>query len=496
MIALYLDHRYGQIEDYMKKPIDAQQKVFHELLSQGKLTEYGKNNRFQQIHSKDDYSRFVPITDYEDIRQHIHDMMNGKSSVLWPGKINWFAKSSGTTSDKSKFIPVSKDNLHECHIKASWDVVTLLYHSKPQSRIFSEKNLIMGGTVETYTPNPDVKFGDISGVMLDNMPIVGRPFYTPDFETALLADWNEKLERMVKTCSKENVVMFGGVPTWLIVLFNKILEYTGKSNILEVWPDLQAYVHGGVGFSPYREQFKKFIPSDDFSYMEVYNASEGYFGIQDDLENEGMLLLLDNGVYYEFIPMSVWGTDNMYAVPLEGVDTEQDYAIVVTTNSGLWRYQPGDTVRFTSTYPYRIKITGRTKHFINVFGEELMVSNTDKALANTAKKHQVQINDYTVAPIFMKGNNQGGHEWLIEFDTLPANILDFEKDLDNELKSLNSDYEAKRYNDIALVNLIIKVAPKGTFLKWMQINGKLGAQNKIPRLSNSRKYLEEMIKLC
>lgn len=495
IISLYLERRYRQMEYFMEHPLSVQNQVLHELLAKGKRTKYGERYQFSSITSSDDYSKKVPLVDYEDIRGEVKSMMDGEASVLWPGVIKWYSKSSGTTSDKSKFIPVSDENLKNAHIKSSWDVVATLYKIRPESKIFAEKNLVMGGSLGTYEGNPATRYGDISAVMLENMPVVGRPFYTPDIETALLSDWNEKLERMVERCSSENVVMFGGVPTWVIVLFNKILEYTGKNNMLEVWPDLQAYMHGGVGFGPYREQFKKYIPSDQFTYLEVYNASEGYFGVQNDLATDDMLLLLDNGVYYEFIPMSVWGTDKQYAVPLEGVEIGENYAIVISTNSGLWRYQPGDTVTFTSTYPYKIKITGRTKHFINVFGEELMVGNTDAALSKVCNAFDVETLEYTAAPIFMEGDKKGGHEWVIEFNKLPKDINQFKHELDKAIQQENSDYEAKRTDNLALEELTLHVAPKGTFVKWMESRGKSGGQHKVPRLSNTRQYIDEILKL-
>ena len=478
----------------MLNPIETQERLFRELISSGLETQYGRKHGFDRVKSQSDFSSKIMLTDYEDLKPYIDRMMHGEKSVLWPGQISWFSKSSGTTSDKSKFIPVSNENLKNGHIKGSWDVVTLLYHNKPGSKIFAEKNLVMGGALSKFEPFPETTFGDISAVMLQNMPAIGRPFYTPDFETALMHNWDEKIEKMVKICSKENVTMFGGVPTWTIVLFRKILEATGKSNILEVWPTVQTYVHGGVAFTPYKEQFKKFLPTDDFNYVEVYNASEGYFAIQNDLNSDDLLLLLDNGNYYEFIPMEVYGTDRAYAIPLSEVKTGINYALVISTTAGLWRYQPGDTVIFTSTNPYKIKITGRTKHFINVFGEELMVSNTDKALALTCSAFEAQVADYTVAPVFIEGEDgKGGHEWAIEFVKAPADSEKFEKALDQNLQQINSDYEAKRYKDMALVQLKLNILPQGSFNKWMKSRGKVGGQNKVPRLSNERKHLEEIL---
>jgi len=496
MVSLYLDRRYHQIEYFMNHPHEVQERVFGGLLSQGKLTEYGERNHFKEIKNQVDFANRVPLTTYEDLKEDISRMMHGEKSVLWPGQIKWFSKSSGTTNDKSKFIPVSSTNLRFNHIKGSWDVVTLLYHNDPNSQVFAEKNLVMGGSVSPFDPYPTTRFGDISGIMVENMPAVGRPFYTPDFETALLQNWDEKIERMVRICSEENVTMFGGVPTWTIVLFRKILEYTGKRNILEVWPEVQTYVHGGVAFGPYKEQFKQFLPTDDFNYIEVYNASEGYFAIQNDLSDEGMLLLLDNGIYYEFISMADFGSDREHAVPLAGVKLGVNYAMVITTNSGLWRYLPGDTIEFVSLDPYRIKITGRTKHFINVFGEEVMVSNTDTALTKTCQEFNVQVVEYTVGPVFMEGEDgKGGHEWAIEFIKPPEDHENFAKRLDENIQKVNSDYEAKRYKDMALVSLKLNVLESGTFQKWLESKGKWGGQNKVPRLSNDRLYLQQLLNI-
>ena len=494
IISVYLDGRYRQIENFMENPHEVQARLLRQLISEGVSTEYGVRNGLERVSNEEQFAKSLPLTDYDDLKPYIERMMMGERSVLWPGQVKWYSKSSGTTSDKSKFIPVSQVNLRHGHIKSSWDVVTLLYHNRPNSQIFAHKNLVMGGSVSRHTPFPETRYGDISAVMLENMPAIGRPFYTPDFETAVLPNWDEKIERMVKQCTKENVTMFGGVPTWTIVLFRKILEATGKSNIQEVWPEVQTYVHGGVAFDPYREQFKKFLPFDDMNYVEVYNASEGYFAIQDDAMTNDMLLLLDNGSYYEFIPMDVWGTDKQEAIPLSAVEIGVKYALVVSTTSGLWRYQPGDTVCFTSTFPYKIKITGRTKHFINVFGEELMVSNSDKAVAMTCKELHASIADYTVAPIYIEGDaGKGGHEWVIEFEISPDNVQRFQTLLDLNLQKVNSDYEAKRYKNMALTELKLHIVPKDTFYKWMRSRGKVGGQNKVPRLSNSREYLEDIL---
>ena len=476
----------------MQHPVEVQARVLKELLQHGRHCEYGKKHQFGEIKSWEDYAK-LPLIDYEDIKGDIHRMMHGAKSVLWPGEVSWYAKSSGTTNDKSKFIPVPKVNLRNCHVKASWDSVSIIYHNNPDARIFADKSLIMGGSITNLPAHPNTKFGDVSAIMLHNMPSVGRPFYTPDFETAILPNFDEKIEKMVKMCSKENVTMIGGVPTWTIVLFRKILEYTGKNNILEIWPNLKVYSHGGVSFEPYRKQFKEFLPSDDIIYMEFFNASEGWFGSQLYPDDDGMLLLLDNNIYYEFIPSSDWNAEHPKVIPLEAVEKNINYAVIISTNAGLWRYKLGDTVRFTSTDPYKIKITGRTEQYINAFGEEVMVANTDKALSEVCRNTNAEVSEYMVAPIYFNGNQKGGHEWIIEFEKDPQGpIENFTKHLDKTLQKLNSDYEAKRYKNMALEELTLKAVPKGTFYSWMKSKGKIGGQNKVPRLANHRKYIDDI----
>ncbi len=494
LISVYLELRYRQIQNFMDNPHEIQRALFNQIIAAGTDTEYGKQYSFDKLKNAEDFASKVPITDYEDLKPYIERMMMGEKSILWPGQVKWFSKSSGTTSSKSKFIPVSQINLKHGHVKSSWDVVTLLYHNRPESMVFAQKNLVMGGSLSAFEKHKETIYGDISAIMLENMPSVGRPFYTPDFKTAIMPNWDEKIERMVEICSKEQVTMFGGVPTWTIVLFRKILEATGKKNIKEVWPDVQTYVHGGVSFEPYRSQFEEFLPFEEMNYVEVYNASEGYFAIQDNSDTNDLLLLLDNGSYYEFIPMSVWGTEDQKAIPLSEVKIGVVYAIVISTTSGLWRYQPGDTVEFTSTSPYKLKIKGRTKHYINVFGEEIMVCNTDKALSLTCRELHCSIVDYTVGPIFIEGKDKkGAHEWAIEFEITPDSLENFANLLDSNLQKVNSDYEAKRYKSMALDQLKVNLLPRGSFLSWLRTKGKVGGQNKIPRLSNNRIFLEQIL---
>lgn len=492
----YYTYRFRRMQQFMENPEETQRRWFERLLRAAQGTEWGRKYGYADLRSPEAFAREVPLQDYESLKPWIEKMMMGQKDVLWPGAVKWFSKSSGTTSDKSKYIPVSDENLEKCHLRGSWDTMTFLYHDLPEARVFELKSLIMGGSLQSYSPHPDTQRGDISAIMIQNMPSVARPFFTPDFETALMEDFEEKIKRMTEIVSAEkDLVSIGGVPTWTVVLFRHVLEHTGKSNLLEVWPQLQAYVHGGVAFTPYRDQFREFIPSEDFIYKEVYNASEGYFASQLGRETDDMVLLLENGIYYEFIPPDQWDQENPKAIPLWEVEKGKNYALVISTNAGLWRYQIGDTVTFTSTAPYKIKITGRTQQFVNAFGEEVMVSNTDQALALTCGETGSKVADYTVAPIYFSDEGKGGHEWIVEFEEAPEDIERFTELLDHHLQRLNSDYEAKRYHSMAMQRLTLHHAGPGTFLRWMKSRGKLGGQNKVPRLANHRRFVEELLRM-
>ncbi len=492
----YYRQRMPHIRRFMKHPVKVQREVFKQLILNSRHTEWGKAYGYRSIRNASQYADRVPVQDYESLKPYIRRMMYGEKDVLWSGQVRWFSKSSGTTNDKSKFIPVSNQNLKKCHIKGTWDTMTLYYDQVPEARQFECKSLVMGGSFQNFAPYPKTRFGDISAIMTHHIPIVGRPFFTPDRETALTSNFEEKIERIVQMVSRDkNVVSIGGVPTWTIVLFRKILEQTGKKHMLEVWPDFQLYVHGGVSFLPYRKQFSEFLPSEKVNYIESYNASEGYFAAQNDLQSNDMLLLLDNGIYYEFLPMSEWNKEYPKAVPLEEVEIGKNYAIVISTNGGLWRYTPGDTITFTSVSPFKIRVTGRTKQFVNAFGEEVMVENTDKALAETCRQLDVVVNEYTVAPIYFQRQGKGGHEWLIEFEKMPHNLEVFNTLLDINLQKVNSDYEAKRFKSMALERLQLRSLPHGTFHKWLKSKGKYGGQHKVPRLANDRKYVDEILNL-
>ena len=488
IVKQYLKFRYRRIHRMREAPYRAQGQWLTKLTQMAKNTDYGKRYGFASIRSYEEFARQVPIVDYEEIKPEIRKMMMGEKDILWPGYVKWYSKSSGTTSDKSKYIPVPSQNLRQCHIQGSWDSMSVLYHHRPDAQSFAKKSLIMGGSVSRFDPYPKTRTGDVSAVMLYNMPVLGRPFYTPDFETALLDDWEEKIERMTNITKEEDVVMIGGVPTWTVVLINRILEKTGKDHMLEVWPNAMAYLHGGVGFDPYKEQFKKYFPDPNFVYQEIYNASEGFIGIQDDHAINSLLLLTDNAMFFEFEDMH-----SGEVVPLEGVKTGVNYSLIMSTNSGLWRYRIGDTVMFDSILPHRFKITGRTQQYINVFGEEVMIANTDKALAQTCRELGAKAEEYTVAPIFLDDQDKGGHEWVVEFEEMPSNLKEFAARLDKNLQKLNSDYEAKRSYDLALEQLQLTTVAPGTFHNWMRSRGKYGGQNKVPRLSNTRKYIDQLL---
>lgn len=490
-----LKSRMPHIRYFAEHPHEVQAQLLSGLLHKAASTEWGKRFDFASIKKSGTFAERLPIVEYEDIKLDIQRMMHGEKDVLWPGQVKWYSKSSGTTNDKSKFIPVTPENLRSCHIKGPWDAATLLYHNRPDMDIYKGKSLILAGSHKTLEGYPETHYGDVSAIMLQHMPIVGRPFYAPDFKTALTENTEEKLLIVARKLIHEDIRVIGGVPTWLVVLFRFMMDITGKKNMLEIWPNLRAYMHGGVSFEPYREQFHRLIPNDNFAYMEAYNASEGFFAVQSDLREPGLLLLLQNGIYYEFLPIEEWEKENPIAVPLSQVETGRHYAPIISTNAGLWRYMPGDVVEFTSLAPYKIHITGRTRQFVNAFGEEVMVSNTDKALAMTCREMDVIVSEYTVAPVYFKQNGTGGHEWIVEFDKAPEDIEAFNNLLDTTLQKINSDYEAKRFKGLAMQRLKLRIVPRGTFLRWLKSKGKFGGQHKVPRLSNDRRYVEEILRL-
>lgn len=486
-----LKKRIHQMELFLKYPNEVQEELLFNLLRSAEGTVLGRKYEFSTIRSYKTFSERIPVSTYEELEPLIELTRKGEQNVFWGTPIKWFAKSSGTTNAKSKFIPVSNEALEDCHYKASKDLLCLYLNNNEESELFTGKSLRLGGSKQLYEDN-NTFFGDLSAILIDNMPFWAEFSSTPSNKVSLMSEWETKIQAIINETRNENVTSFAGVPSWMLVLLNKMLEVTGRENLLEIWPNLEVYFHGGVSFEPYREQYRKIIPKPDFKYYEIYNASEGFFAIQDLNNSSDLLLMLDYGIFYEFIPMDTFGTLNQRVIRLAEVELNKNYAVVITTNSGLWRYLIGDTVRFTSLSPYRIRVTGRTKHHINVFGEELMVENTDMALAKTCQLLNCEVIDYTVAPVFMQGKEKGAHEWMVEFRKHPANIEEFSKLLDQSLQEVNSDYEAKRYNNMTLNPLVLNVARANLFYDWLKEQDKLGGQHKIPRLSNQREYLEQL----
>ena len=480
---------------FKKYPAEVQQDTFQKLINRAEATDWGSKYHYKSISTIREFQSAVPIQTYEEVKPYVDRLREGENNLLWPGEIKWFAKSSGTTNDKSKFIPVSGESLKDCHFKGGKDALAIYCQNNPDTRIFSGKGLTLGGSHKIDNYNSQSYYGDLSAILIENLPFWTEFIRTPSQEVALLEKFEEKLKHIAGETIGENVTSIAGVPSWNLVMLKYIVEQTGKKNILEVWPGLELFIHGGVSFSPYREQFKKLIPSEKMHYLETYNASEGFFAIQDDPASTDMLLMLDYGIFFEFIPLDEYDKPSAEAISISEVEKDKNYALVISTNSGLWRYMIGDTVRFTSLFPHKIVISGRTKHFINVFGEEVIVDNADKALRVACDKTGAEITDYTAAPVFMSDEHQGAHEWIIEFANPPADLDYFTTLLDHALMSINSDYEAKRYRNYTLDKPIIHAAKPGSFYHWLQEKGKLGGQNKVPRLFNERKYLEELLEI-
>ncbi len=484
--------RLSQIDLFKKYPVETQQESLFHLIAKAQTTEWGKKYNYASISSIKEYQSRIPIQAYEEIIPYVERLRKGESNLLWPGEIKWFAKSSGTTSTKSKFIPMSREALEDCHYRAAKDILAIYTMNKPDTGIFSGKCLTLGGSHKINQFSNDSLYGDLSAILIENAPFWVEVIRTPKQKIALLEDFEEKLEMITKTSVNENVTNISGVPSWYLVLIKQILAYTGKSNLLDVWPNLEVFFHGGISFNPYREQYQKLIEGSQMNYMETYNASEGFFGIQDDPTKGDMLLMLDYGIFYEFVPADQICTDSPKAYTIGEVEKGISYAIIISTNGGLWRYMMGDTIIFTSLDPHRFIISGRTKQFINVFGEEVIMDNADKAIVSACKATNAVVSEYTAGPVFMDTSKKGSHEWLIEFEIEPSDVNLFIDNLDETLKSVNSDYEAKRYKDLNLEKPVVRVVPRGTFNKWLKIKNKLGGQNKVPRLSNSREHIEDL----
>jgi len=491
----FLKKRIHQMELFIKYPIEVQKELLDTLIKNAGETEVGKLYEFNSIKNYKTYKNRVPVVDYDKIEKLINRSRKGEQNIFWPTQIKWFAKSSGTTNSKSKFIPVSNESLEDCHYKAGKDMLSIYFNNNEDSQLLSGKSLRLGGSRELYNDN-NTYFGDLSAIIIDNLPFWAELSSTPSHKVSLMSEWESKMKAIIKESIPENVTSLAGVPSWMLVLLNNLIKKTKKNNILEIWPNLEVYFHGGINFNPYKSEYKKLFPDENFKYYEIYNASEGFFGIQDQNNSDELLLMLDYGIFYEFIPLNSQNEyDEKNIISLEEIELSVNYAIVISTNAGLWRYKIGDTIQFTCKNPFRIKITGRIKHHINAFGEELIIDNAEKALSKVLNKTNSEIVDYTAAPIFMKNKNEGAHEWIIEFKKNPKNIEEFSFLLDKELKNQNSDYEAKRYKNLTLNFPKINIAKKGLFYNWLKKKNKLGGQHKIPRLSNDRNFIDELKKM-
>lgn len=495
IVGQFFKPRQYALEKHYTQPEALQEAVLRHLLERGSNTEYGRNHLLSPKNSYEGFAKNVPINTYEELKRDIDRMRHGEADVLWPGQVQWYAKSSGTTNDKSKFIPVSAEGLHDIHYQGGKDVVTFYLRNNPNSRLFDGKSLILGGS---HSPNYNVDgslVGDLSAILIENINPLVNLMRVPRKRTALLSDFEVKRDRIAQECLHKNITNISGVPSWMLSVLVRVMELSGKKYLEEVWPNLEVFFHGGIAFTPYRSQYEQLITSSKMHYMETYNASEGFFGIQDDPTDRSMLLMLDYGVFYEFIPLEEVGRPDATVVPLEGVEIGRNYAMVITTSCGLWRYMIGDTVEFTSKRPYKFIITGRTKYFINAFGEELIMDNAEKGLAYACEKTGAQVLEYTAAPVYMDKNAKCRHQWLIEFSKDPDNLERFAQALDEKLQELNSDYEAKRSHNVTLQHLEVVKAKEGLFNDWLKQKGRLGGQHKVPRLSNSRKNMDELLEM-
>lgn len=479
----------------MKYPYEVQDEVLKKLIGSARYTEFGQKYAFEDLVNYEDFKKRIPVHTYEQLFPYIERLMRGEQNILWPSEVKWFAKSSGTTNARSKFIPVTSEALEDCHFKGGKDLYSIFINNYPDTKIFSGKGLGVGGSyrVNEYDPTSSSHYGDVSAVIMQNLPPWAEFIRTPSLEVALMDNWEEKIEKLARETARVDVTQIAGVPTWTVLLLQHIVELEKKNSILEVWPNLEVFFHGAVAFKPYKNLFKSLIPSDRMKYWETYNASEGFFGIQDQKDSEDLLLMLDYGVFYEFIPMEELDKEYPDAIALQDVEIGKNYAMVITTNAGLWRYNIGDTIKFTSKSPYRIRISGRTKHFINAFGEEVIIENAETAITAACEQTGAVIDNFTAAPIYLEKSKRGGHEWIIEFKIQPTDLSKFSDVLDTTLRKVNSDYDAKRAHDIALVAPIVRSVTSGTFYNWMKRRGKLGGQNKVPRLSNTREFIDEIL---
>lgn len=497
IIKWYMLRRIDEIEYFKKEPLLKQKETLFDLLHEAEDTVFGKAHHFQDIRSAEQYRAAVPIRDYEAHKPYIERVLRGEQNILWGSEIKWFAKSSGTTSDKSKFIPISKESRNECHYRGGRDALALYCQAYPDTQIFEGKGIVLGGSHEISHFNETLRYGDLSAVLLQNMSPLARYLSSLDMDVALMSDWEQKIERIIDASLGQNITFLAGVPTWMVSVILRIFERSGANNLADIFPNLELYLHGGVSFTPYRAQFaQQLIRSPKMHYWETYNASEGFFAVQDEPERNDMLLMLDYGIYYEFVPLDDFlSNPQAAAVGLEAVVLDKNYVLLISTNTGLWRYVVGDTVRFTSLFPFRIQVSGRVKSFINAFGEEVMVDNADRAIAEACRKSGALVSDYTVAPIYLDEHGKGGHQWLVEFSQEPDSLAHFVEVLDQTLQTINSDYEAKRQKDIVMQLPLVQAIPAGTFYRWLKMKGKAGGQHKVPRLANERQYVDEITEL-
>jgi hypothetical protein len=493
LFSFLMKKRLQQIELFRDNPHEAQLEVFHGLMSAARYTEWGRHHDYSSIRTPDTFRERVPLQDYGQVKPWVDRMRAGEQNLLWPTDIRWFAKSSGTTNARSKFIPVSREALEECHYKGGKDLIALHYGMFPQSKLYYGMSMVIGGSSSTEPLRNDAYTGDLSAIIIRNLPLWVELRRTPVIETALMENWEEKVERMARETMREDVRSIVGVPSWTLVVLKRVLELTGKRHLLEVWPQLELFMHGGVSFGPYREQYRQLFPSSAVNYLESYNASEGFFGITDQQGTEDLLLMLDYGIFFEFIPVEELDREQPRTKLLHEVEADRQYAIVISTNAGLWRYMPGDTVRFTHVAPYRIQVSGRTRSFINAFGEELIVENAERGIEAACGSTGAVVREYTAGPAYMDGDARGGHEWVIEFDRPPEDLERFITTMDETMRDLNSDYDAKRSSGMVLQRPKVHVVPDGTFHEWMKRRGKLGGQNKVPRLSNDRALLDQLL---
>ena len=494
IVSWIIKKRIHHIELFINYPHEVQEELILSIINKAKNTEFGRAYDFNSIKNSKDFSERIPIYSYEALAPYIKRMRSGEENVLWPTEIKWFAKSSGTTNNKSKFIPVSKEAIEDCHYKGGKDLLSIYCNNYPVKNVFEGKTLMLGGSHEISPLSDSMHEGDLSAIIVENLPFWVQYQQSPDKEIALMSEWEKKIDLMTEQAINEDISSLSGVPSWTLVFANKVLEKTGKSNLHEIWPNCELYMHGGVNFEPYRKSFHKLFPKG-LNYLETYNASEGFFGIQDHPDKKDMLLMLDYGIYYEFLPFNKEFAENTKTISLSEIELYTDYAVIISTNAGLWRYSIGDTIQFTQKKPYRFIISGRTKHHINAFGEELMIHNAEKAIQQACKLTKTEVIEYTAAPMHLEIKQKGYHEWMIEFKENPKDLNNFIYHFDNALKSINSDYEAKRYNNMILEEPKIYIANKGLFFNWMKKRGKVGGQNKVPRLSNSREFLDELLKM-